>query len=634
MMPPASCLPRIAILHFNPMPHAPCPMLYAPNSPMLKLASSSDETTAAFQALGEDFFAKDVSIQGIRFFVDGDIQVGSLPLQNSNGPARSKVVDSLYGHYRKKSDAFIDDLQGSFRLALWDAEKQKLLLAVDPFGTRSLYYCSGKGTLLFASKVSYITGSPSLSNELDLNAIYFFLNHSFIPAPYTIYREVRRLEPGQCLRWQNGSVAVRQYWDIRYQEDRTLGVDTAADLIRSSVERSVRSLVEAHSSGEERIGAFLSGGTDSSTLVGLMSQFGPARVKSFSVGFAEERYNEIHYARIAATRFNADACERFVSADEALAAVPVLAAYFDEPFANASAIPTYFCLRAAKDAGINVMFAGDGGDEIFAGNERYLAEKLFLPYDILPKSLQVLTKHVGTALPDIYPLGKIRRYIERASEPNPDRFFHYQLYIRQRIHEFLTGDFAAMLDHEFPLEIPQLHYEKASAAAPLNRLLYMDLKMCIADNDLFKVNRMAEASGVKVCYPYLDRNLAELTGKTPARLKLKGFEKRYIFKKAFEKLLPKEILSKKKHGFGLPVAHWLRSHPGFKELARSLLLDSRPLQRGYFKRQGLESLLQRHDKETSDYYGPFIWNIMMLELWHQKYRDHTDSKARRAKGIE
>jgi len=195
-------------------------------------------------------------------------------------------------------------------------------------------------------------------------------------------------------------------------------------------------------------------------------------------------------------------------------------------------------------------------------------------------------------------------------------------------------DLGEKIDQEVPLLMPRHHYQKVTSAAPLNRLLYMDLKMCIADNDLFKVNRMAEASGVKVCYPYLDRNLAELTGRIPARLKLKGSEKRYIFKKAFEKLLPEEILRKKKHGFGLPVSHWLRSHPGFKDMARSLLLDPKPLQRGYFKREGLETLLQKHDNESSDFYGTFIWNFMMLELWHQKYYDQTKSEAHSAKGIE
>lgn len=585
---------------------------------MARVLSNESPT---YLALGRESFAQDVCIEHLRFFIEGDIQIGVGPMLNANGPARSKVARALLDHYRKRGDAFVEDLHGGFRLALWDSEQHKLLLAVDPFGTRSLYYCYANGTLIFAPKLSDVAAAPFAGKEIDPNAIYFFLNHSFIPAPYTIYRGVKRLEPGQCLRCQGGSVTVQQYWDIEYSEDRTLGVDAAAELVRSSVEHSVRSLLEAQSSVGAKIGAFLSGGTDSSTLVGLMTRIGRDRVKSFSVGFAEERYNEIYYARIAAACFNADSHERFVSADDALAAVPLLAAHFDEPFANASAIPTYFCLRAAKDAGINVMFAGDGGDELFAGNERYLGQKYFLPYDVLPRGLQLLSGRVGSALPAVYPLGKISRYIERASEPNPDRFFHYQLYIRQGSEKFLADDFAASLDEEFVLEAPRRHFAKVASAAPLNRLLYMDLKMCIADNDLFKVNRMAEASGVKVCYPYLDRNLAEMTGKIPAYLKLKGLKKRYIFKKAFEALLPNEILRKKKHGFGLPVARWLRNHPGFRDMARALLLDSKPLQRGYFKRQGLEMLLQSHDKESSDFYSPYIWNLMMLELWHQRHSD-------------
>jgi asparagine synthase (glutamine-hydrolysing) len=211
--------------------------------------------------------------------------------------------------------------------------------------------------------------------------------------------------------------------------------------------------------------------------------------------------------------------------------------------------------------------------------------------------------------------------VQRASQPNPERFFHYQLFLRDQVDGFFTEDFKANIDREFTLRIPQHHYSRVIAAAPLNRLLYMDLKMCIADNDLFKVNRMAEAVGVKVRYPYLDRELAEITGKVPAKLKLNGMKKRYVFKRAFEKLLPQEILKKRKHGFGLPVARWLRNHPGFRELARSLLLDSRPLQRGYFKRPALEDLLQKHDAEVSDFYAAFIWNLMMLELWHRSYSD-------------
>jgi asparagine synthase (glutamine-hydrolysing) len=268
------------------------------------------------------------------------------------------------------------------------------------------------------------------------------------------------------------------------------------------------------------------------------------------------------------------------------------------------------------------MFAGDGGDELFGGNERYLAEKYFLPFDILPSQLQTMTTRMAGFLPRVYPLGKIRRYIERASEPNPKRFFHYHVFLSEHADEFFTQDFRVGIERDFALQVPQHHYQSVSAAAPLNRLLYMDLKMCIADNDLFKVNQTAAASGVDVCYPYLERNLAELTGRIPAGFKVKGLQKRYIFKRAFETLLPEDILRKKKHGFGLPIARWLRAHKGFRELARSLLVDRSSWLGEIFRSDSLEDLLRRHDQEKSDFYSNFVWNAMMLELWQRNYRDH------------
>jgi asparagine synthase (glutamine-hydrolysing) len=578
-------------------------------------------------ALGADDFFGEFTGDDIRLCLEGDVQIDGDPLVDASGSSKERIIRAISQRYRTKGEDFLRDLRGGFRLALWDSEKQKLLLAVDPFATRPFYYSCAKAMLVFAPRISCFSALPEISKEVDANALYFYLNHSFIPAPFTIYRDIRRLEPGHYLCWQDSCVTVSQYWDIQYDEDRSLTANAASDLVRSTVEKSVRSHLGAQTCGMKEIGAFLSGGTDSSTLVGLMTEVTGGRTRTFSVGFAEERYNEIHYARTAAAHFNAEAYEYFVSADNALVVLPLLAASFDEPFGNSSAIPTYFCLRMAKEAGIRVMFAGDGGDELFAGNERYLGEKYFLPFDILPIPLQIICGRITAFFPGVYPLHKIRRYIERASEPNPKRFFHYQLFFSEHADDFFTYDFKTNLERGFPLAMPLQHYRKVIDVAPLNRLLYMDLKMCIADNDLFKVNRMAEALGIKVCYPYLDRGLAEITGKIPVGLKLKGFQKRYIFKRAFARLLPEEILRKKKHGFGLPIAHWLRTHAGFKEIAHSLLLDTSAMQRGYFNRSALEKLLRQHDEEKSDFYGTFIWNIMMLELWHRNHKDKLQTKC-------
>jgi asparagine synthase (glutamine-hydrolysing) len=271
------------------------------------------------------------------------------------------------------------------------------------------------------------------------------------------------------------------------------------------------------------------------------------------------------------------------------------------------------------------MIAGDGGDELFAGNERYLAEKLFLPFDRLPSPFKTATRRITEYLPYAYPLGKIKRYVEQASLANPKRFFRYQLFLSEHAEEFLTDEFRASVERDFPLRIPEQHYRNVCTAAPLNRLLYMDLKMCIADNDLFKVNQMASATGVSVCYPYLDRDFAAVTGKIPTALKLKRFQKRYVFKRAFGKLLPVEILRKRKHGFGMPTGEWLSHHSGFRDLAWSLLLEPSAVQRGYFKRPALEHLLKLHDQKSSSYYGSYIWYLMMLELWHRRHMKSSPS---------
>jgi asparagine synthase (glutamine-hydrolysing) len=281
----------------------------------------------------------------------------------------------------------------------------------------------------------------------------------------------------------------------------------------------------------------------------------------------------------------------------------------------------------ARDAGMQIMLAGDGGDELFGGNERYITEKVFTLYHEIPSGARTLIDQTAKIIPAFYPWRKIKNYIHKANLSACERFFAYQLYFRDHAHEYLTDEFRESIDREFALDVPRQHYLRAGNIAALNRLLYVDLKLAVADNDLFKVNRTAGIHGIQVRYPYLDPLVGRISGKIPARLKVKGWSKRYIFKKAFENFLPEAILQKKKHGFGLPTGEWLRHNPGFRDLARSLLLDSRAIQRGYLKRSGIEQLLKLHDSEASSYFATHIWNLMMLELWHRHHADITSSRA-------
>ena len=511
-------------------------------SPILALGSFAHEkplTDGDLTLLGQGFFRCDDSIAG-----------------------EDTGVQALRA-YRREGYSFLKKLRGSFALALWDANEDRLLLATDHFGTRSLYFWIQGERLAFAPRLRSLVAHPRVPRRIDENALYFYLNHSFIPAPETIYRSVNRLEPGHCLIWEKGKTTIRRYWDVSYPEDSRLDENTAAELVKSSVEESIGFLLR-NGIGGHKPGAFLSGGTDSSTVVGLLTRIGEKTVDSFSVGFDESPYNEIGFARIAAERFGSRLHECFVRPQQAFDELPSIARAFDEPFGNSSAVPTYFCLKTARDAGVEVMFTGDGGDEIYGGNERYLTENLFSYYQRFPHWMRRAARGIAPVLPAVYPLEKVKNYVRKAELSPAERFFEYQLYYRDHAREFFTDDFYRMLDHDFPVSLPQKQFERAGEAHWLNRLLYVDLKLAISDNDLFKVNRTAEACGIEIRYPYLDKEVAAASGRIPAALKLKGWEKRYIFKKAFSGLLPTEILKKKKHGFGLPTGEWLRAFTSMK----------------------------------------------------------------------
>ncbi len=586
------------------------------NRKVVQLVASKPLTAVdiPFTALG--YFHDRLSPQeeGVELAVEGFFRVDGAASSADSSAEALRL-------YHRLGPSFVRHLRGSFALALWDPGARRLVLATDHFGTRSMYYWAGNGRVAFASRIASLVAHPQVPRCIDENSIYFFLNHSFIPAPATIYREIRRLEPGQCLVWENRRIEIVQYWDMSYPEEKNLDEATAAELLCSSVEEAI-SFLSGIDIDAPAPGAFLSGGTDSSTVLGLLARRRGEGVRSFSVGFDENPYNEIHYARIAAARFKSRLHESFVRPKEALDELPAIVRAFDEPFGNSSALPTYFCVKAARTAGVTVMFAGDGGDELYGGNERYLTEKIFSLYHCVPRPLGRLFQAGATMLPELYPWRKVKNYVKKANLPSAERFFEYQLYYMNRGREMFTEDLYERLDKSFPLRLPQERFAQAGNAHWLNRLLYVDLKLAISDNDLFKVNRCAEACGLAVRYPYLDKEVASASAKIPAKLKLKGWQKRYIFKKAFASLLPPEILAKKKHGFGLPTGEWLRRDNGFRDLARSLLLDPRSLQRGYFKRQALEDLLRRHDAEASNYYGSHIWNFMMLEMWHRCHFDH------------
>lgn len=538
---------------------------------------------------------------------------------SSEGLATATLLAAMY---EKTGCDFVEKLRGAFSIILWDRLERQLMAAVDGFGIKRLVYHESRGSLLVASRIDGLMQSGDIVREINAHAIPTILNYSVDLGPGTIFRNVQRLSPGTLLIASKGETArLRTYWEMRYG----VGSDSDEERLSRELEAVVEESVSAHAKISEpfEVGAFLSGGTDSSTVVGLMTRMNRGPVKAFSIGFEEQPFNELEYAEIAAHKYQAEHFKYLVGARDCMKALPEIIRSFDEPFGNSSAVPTYFCSRLAAQHGVRAVLAGDGGDELFAGNEWYATDKLFERYHKIPKLFRkALIEPALAVLPiDQGPIRRARGYVRRANMPPVQRVLSYQFLFTHSPADIFQQEFLNTLGDYSVGEIPTRHYERAAAHDHLDRLLSMDMKITIADSDLPKVTCMAELAGIQVRFPFLDRSVAEFSGRIPARLKVKGTQKRYLFKRAFRELLPAEILRKKKHGFGIPVATWLRSDRQMRELARDTLLCSRAFERGYFRREFVEDLFHKHEMDVSSYYGDTLWTLLALELWHREYSD-------------
>jgi asparagine synthase (glutamine-hydrolysing) len=526
-------------------------------------------------------------------------------------------AEYLARRYEQKGDDLAQDLRGWFGIVLYDFEQNTLKAWTDHFGIRRIVYRAAPGALAIASDLRLLNDFGSQVPELDPAAILEYLQYTCIPAPRTIYKGTFRLEPGHRLT-SRPAISSRAYWDMRYEEKGGLSVKSWAsqtyEAIESAVSRASKTADPAH-----RPGCFLSGGTDSSSISGLVGKLTGRAPTTISIGFDDPRYNEIEYARIAARHFRANHHEYFVKPEDILDLIQKAYTVYDEPFGNSSIVPAYYCARMGAENGVSHMLAGDGGDELFGGNRRYANDRVFQRYSLLPKLvrshfLEPLVKS-GGALSRFGCIDLARRYIRRANIPAPDRYLSYDFLSTVDRDELFSPSFQASLTGMEALAPARRHFRSARAACDLNRWLYLDLKITITDNDLRKVTPMTELAGVVPRYPLLDPVLAEFSGTVPARLKVRGTRLRYLFKQAMTGFLPPEILTKKKHGFGLPFSVWLGEHQALREFVFDILGSSRARERGYLRRDLLEWLMSCRQSDSPIYYGDVLWVFLMLELW-------------------
>ena len=527
-------------------------------------------------------------------------------LARDHTPAQAILVA-----WRDESAEALRHLGGAFALAVLQPNADKAWLAIDPMGIERLCFATARNQLAFATSAHVVACHPAIDRQIDLQAIYDFFYFHVVPSPGTLYRNVGKLLPGEVLSFDKGKVARRFYWSMDYTPDTSQDFPSFRQRFRERLSDGV-----AHTLDSSRVGAFLSGGTDSSTVVGTLTAVQGVPTEAFSIGFDAEGFDEMEYARIAARRFASHSHEYYLKPADIVSAIPVITSHYDEPFGNDSAVPAYFCARLAREHGIEVLLGGDGGDEIFGGNARYAKQKVFEAYFQLPDFLRHRLIEPLAHLPgfsDHLPMRKLKSYVDQANVRLPDRLEAYNFLHRSPLADIFESDFLAAVDPSSTTRQLREVYERTNHPDPVKRMMHVDLKFTLADNDLRKVVTMCEAAGVEVRFPLLDDDLVSFSGQLPPEYLVKGLKLRWFFKEALRDMLPDQIINKRKHGFGLPFGPWSVTHQPLRELVGDSL--SALTRRGWVRKPYLDHLLHHQQNTHAGYYGGMIWVAMILEQW-------------------
>lgn len=481
-------------------------------------------------------------------------------------------------------------------------------LSVDHFGIHSLCYRVDNGQLRFAARADDLADA---NTQIDPQAIFDYLYFHVIPSPRTIYKGVYRLPPGHTASLQNGQVKVTPNWAPQFDELPNPSFSALKDEFRQLLQSAVATQLDG-----SKPATFLSGGTDSSTVAGMIALAGGKAPATYSIGFDAQGYDEMEYARLAAQHFKTEHHEYYVTPDDLVQGIAKVAAHFDQPFGNSSALPSYYCAKMAREDGVTKILAGDGGDELFGGNSRYAKQRMFGWYQHAPSVLRksLLEPFLNTGLASHFALTrKGNSYVEQARVPMPDRLQMYNLIMHLGPADVLTPECMAQIDTAAPLQLQRAVWQVPQNCSDLNKELAYDWRFTLAESDLPKVLGATGCAGVDVGFPMLDTRLLAFSLKLPSNYKLKGLRLRWFFKEALRGFLPDEILTKKKQGFGLPFGVWVNTHPELKALATASLHSL--AQRGVVREDFMETLLTKRLPEHPGYFGEMVWILMMLEQW-------------------
>jgi len=517
--------------------------------------------------------------------------------------------------------------RGMFAFALWDVHLQRLFMARDRLGEKPLVYFHQNCHFAFASEIKALLQVPGIEREVNLSSIHHYLTYQYIPSPDTIFQGIQKLPPGHYLLYDlEGNIKIERYWRLRFNSSAQTGIDPqeVSDRIRKELEESVRLRLIS----DVPLGAFLSGGVDSSIIVGIMAKLSHKPVKTFSIGFEEMEFDEISYARMVSKHFSTEHHE-FVVRPNAIEILPKLVWYYNEPFADSSAIPTYYVANLTKDY-VKVVLTGDAGDENFAGYPRYLRSQWVYWFTKIPEKVRKDWMASFLRMVGFFPvrkdrLNRLTDFIYTLSSDQARNYFEQiKIFNQKEKEDIYTEEFTKDLEGWDPIDFLLDKYDEADVDNLLDRLFYLDIHTYLPEDLLVKMDIATMANSLEARVPFLDHVLMELAAGIPSSLKLKGSKSKYILKETFSNLLPQAVLKRKKMGFGVPVSRWFRKE--LKDYIYEMLLDRKTLNRGYFKREGIERLLNDHVASRYDH-SARIWALLFLEVWFRVFMDREGDFA-------
>jgi asparagine synthase (glutamine-hydrolysing) len=538
---------------------------------------------------------------------------------------RSYVDTEVLAHlYEDMGPAMVGELRGMFAFAVWDARQRRLFCARDRAGKKPLFWARRGTRVWFGSEVRALLEDPELEVGVDPRAIDAYLALQYVPNPLSAFSGVSKLPPASTVVFDEHGERIERYWSLDYADpEPPISLPDAEERLRELLREATR----ARLISEVPLGAFLSGGIDSSAVVAAMAEASSSPVKTFSIGFRERDFDELEYARMVARRFDTDHHE-FRVEPEALSIMPKLARHYGEPYADPSAIPSFYLAELTRRH-VTVALNGDGGDESFAGYSRYRAiqgiSRFGLSSPLLERGGRALARRLGEGRRDNSTRSRVNRLLRTAGMAPADRYLTWMSpFGAERRSALLSDDFRGALGGWSSAGVIRGPWERSTAPSLLDTMLDVDVQTYLPDDLLVKMDIASMAHSLEARSPFLDHEVMEFAASLPAEYKLRGGEKKSVLKSAFRGILPDEVLYRPKMGFGVPLAHWFRNE--LRDLPADVLLDPSAVERGYFRRSEVERLIDEHRAETADH-ALRLWVLLQLETWHREVVDPAKSRV-------